>query len=292
MTRMARARGAWRALHKLDSSAPLWYDTASNPCSIEFVMRFRPCIDLRDGRVVQIVGGTLQDDASRVVTNFVSDRSPADYAHLYQRDALTGGHVIALGPGNHEAALEALRAYPGGLQMGGGITPDNAHIYLDAGASHVIVTSYIFQQGQLDTARLKALRDAVGRERLVLDLSCRRRDGSYWVVTDRWQRFSDLKLTPATLEYLAESCDEFLVHGVDVEGLRLGIEHALVELLGESSPLPVTYAGGARTLDDLELVKQLGRGRVDLTIGSALDIFGGTLPYADVIAWQRRQSSS
>jgi phosphoribosylformimino-5-aminoimidazole carboxamide ribotide isomerase len=252
-------------------------------------MRFRPCIDLREGRVVQIVGGSLQDDASGVVTNFVSDRSPADYARLYQRDALPGGHVIALGPGNHDAALGALEAYPGGMHMGGGITPENADIYLAAGASHVIVTSYVFQQGRLDMDRLRALHALVGRERLVLDLSCRRREGTYWIVTDRWQRFTDLALTPETLASLAGYCAEFLVHGVDVEGLRLGIERPLVELLGAASPIPVTYAGGAQSLQDLELVKQLGGGCVDLTIGSALDIFGGSLAYSDVVAWQRRE---
>lgn len=255
-------------------------------------MRFRPCIDLRAGRVVQIVGGTLRDAADDPVTNFVSDRSPSHYARLYQRDQLPGGHVIALGPGNHDAAIEALQAFPGGLHMGGGVTPDNARTYLDAGASHVIVTSYVFRDGQLDPERLRALRSVVGRERLVLDLSCRRRHNAYWVVTDRWQRFTDTPLDPRTLAALAEHCAEFLVHGVDVEGLRLGIEHALVELLGAASPIPVTYAGGVRALEDLELVRQLGRGRVDLTIGSALDIFGGSLSYHAVVQWQRQQEQA
>jgi phosphoribosylformimino-5-aminoimidazole carboxamide ribotide isomerase len=252
-------------------------------------MRFRPCIDLREGRVVQIVGGTLSDDAGAAVTNFETDRAPADFAALYQADDLAGGHVIALGPGNREAALAALRAYPGGMQMGGGITPENATEYLDAGASHVIVTSTLFKDGALDEARLDELIKAVGRERLVIDLSCRVRDGDFYVVTDRWQRYTTLRVDAATLNRLANACAEFLVHGVDVEGLRLGIEARLVELLGEHSPLPITYAGGARTLDDLELVKRLGNGRVDLTIGSALDIFGGEVPYRDVVAWQRAQ---
>jgi phosphoribosylformimino-5-aminoimidazole carboxamide ribotide isomerase len=250
--------------------------------------RFRPCIDLRNGRVVQIVGGSLQEDATQVVTNFESDRSPADYAQMYRRDGLVGGHVIALGPGNHEAAISALQAYPGGMHMGGGITPHNAHIYLDAGASHVIVTSYVFADGQLSLTRLQELRDAVGRARLVLDLSCRRKDDVYWVVMDRWQRFTDTPLTAQTLSMLADYCAEFLVHGVDVEGLRLGIEAPLVTLLGEASPLPVTYAGGVRSLEDLDLVHQLGRGRVDVTIGSALDIFGGVVAYEDVVAWHRQ----
>lgn len=242
--------------------------------------------------MVQIVGGTLRDGADEAVTNFVSDRSPGHYARLYQRDRLPGGHVIALGPGNHDAALEALQAFPGGLHMGGGVTPENAQTYLGAGASHVIVTSYVFRDGRLDLERLGTLRDAVGRGRLVLDLSCRRRGDIYWVVTDRWQRFTDTRLDARTLAALAEHCAEFLVHGVDVEGLRLGIEHPLVELLGAASPIPVTYAGGVRALEDLDLVQRLGRGRVDLTIGSALDIFGGALSYQAVVDWQRRQEQA
>lgn len=259
-------------------------------------MRFRPCIDLKDGRVVQIVGGSLHDDQAengnndKTVTNFATDRAPADYAQLYQADGLAGGHVIALGPGNQEAALAALRAFPGGLQMGGGVNPSNAHLYLDTGASHVIVTSYVFREGQVDFTRLAELVTAVGRDRLVLDLSCRRRDGHFWVVTDRWQRFTEVQVNAATLAQLAEHCAEFLVHGVDVEGLKLGIDQELVALLGEHSPLPVTYAGGAKALADLDLVKQLGQGHVDLTIGSALDIFGGDVSYRDVVAWHRAQN--
>ena len=192
-------------------------------------MRFRPCIDLRGGRVVQIVGSSLRDDGIPV-TNFETEHSPALFARRYREDRLPGGHVIALGPGNREAALEALQAFPGGLQMGGGITPDTAPEYLDAGASHVIVTSYIFQEEQLDQERLAALVDVVGRQRLVLDLSCRKRGHDYWVVVDRWQRFTEVPVTEETLARLAESCAEFLVHGVDVEGKRLGIDATLVEL--------------------------------------------------------------
>jgi len=251
-------------------------------------MRFRPCIDLRGGRVVQIVGGTLSDDkADETIINFEADRSPAEYARLYRSDHLKGGHVISLGPGNREAALAALAAFPGGLHMGGGITPGNAGQFLDAGASHVIVTSYAFNDGRMDMSRLSALVRAVGKSRLVLDLSCRKRDGDYWVVTDRWQKFTTLRVTPETLGELAGHCDEFLVHGVDVEGLQAGIETGLVSLLGAASPIPVTYAGGARSLSDLDRVESLGRGRVDLTIGSALDIFGGKVAYADVVAWHR-----
>jgi phosphoribosylformimino-5-aminoimidazole carboxamide ribotide isomerase len=177
------------------------------------------------------------------------------------------------------------------MQMGGGVTPDNAEVYLQAGASHVIVTSYVFRDGRVDLARLEKLAAAVGTHRLVLDLSCRYRSGAYWVVTDRWQRFTEVRVERDTLERLSVYCDEFLVHGVDVEGTRVGIEVDLVRLLGDHSPLPVTYAGGAKSLHDLERVKALGSGRVDLTIASALDIFGGSVPYRDVVAWQRREAS-
>lgn len=248
---------------------------------------FRPCIDLHEGKVKQIVGGTL-DDAGGPRTNFVSERSSRWYAELYRRDGLRGGHVIMLGPGNDAAALDALDAYPGGMQVGGGITPENAARYLDAGASHVIVTSWVFRDGMLDRERLRRLAGAIGRERLVLDLSCRRRDDRYVVVMDRWQRFTDLVLSAEALAELASLCAEFLVHAVDVEGLSLGMDAALVAALAAWSPLPVTYAGGARSLTDLELVTELGGGRVDLTIGSALDIFGGSgVRYADVVAFNR-----
>lgn len=250
---------------------------------------FRPCIDLRDGKVTQIVGGTLGDDPAQVRTNFVSERAPAWFASLYRRDALRGGHVIMLGPGNEVAALEALAAYPGGLQVGGGIQPGNAQTWLDAGASHVIVTSWIFRDGQLDRDRLDHLVRSVGRERLVLDLSCRWREGQYWVVTDRWRTFTRLDLSRATLEGLAESCAEFLIHAVDVEGLCEGIDERLVANLADWTPIAATYAGGARSLADLETVTRLGQGRVDLTIGSALDIFGGGgVRYVDCVAFNRR----
>lgn len=249
-------------------------------------MRFRPCIDLRKGRVVQIVGGSLRDnDTQGPQTNFETQRSAASYAYMYKEDDLPGGHVISLGPGNHEAALSALRAFPGGMQMGGGITPDNAKEYLDAGASHVIVTSYVFRKGRVDSQRLITLKKAVGKDRLVLDLSCRKKAKDFWVVTDRWQQFTEVQISQATLERLGISCDEFLVHGVDVEGKRMGIDTTLVEMLGNWSPVPVTYAGGAKALSDLDRVKAIGKGRVDLTIGSALDIFGGHVPYRDVVAW-------
>jgi phosphoribosylformimino-5-aminoimidazole carboxamide ribotide isomerase len=254
---------------------------------------FRPCIDLHEGKVKQIVGGTLTGRAEDLRTHFVSERPAAWYAELYRRHGLRGGHVIMLGPGSEAAAREALAAYPGGLQLGGGITLDTARLWLDAGASHVIVTSWVFREGRLDDQRLAALVRAIGAERLVLDLSCRRREDAYWVVTDRWQKFTELRVDAATLEALADSCAEFLVHAVDVEGLCQGVDLDLVEQLAKASPRPVTYAGGARSLADLETVTRLSRGRVDLTIGSALDIFGGTgVRYADAVAFNRQFSSA
>jgi phosphoribosylformimino-5-aminoimidazole carboxamide ribotide isomerase len=251
---------------------------------------FRPCIDLHEGVVKQIVGGTLGDAPDQLRTNFVSPRPAAWYAELYQRDQLTGGHVIMLGPGNETEARNALRAYPNGLQIGGGITAENASAWLDAGATHVIVTSWVFRDGRLDSERLSDLVRTVGRKRLVLDLSCRKRDGQYFVVTDRWQRFTDLVVSREILGQLASRCDEFLMHAVDVEGLCQGIDVELVQMLGEWSPIPTTYAGGAKSIEDLETVTRVGRGRVDLTIGSALDIFGGTgVRYEDAVAFNKRQ---
>lgn len=250
---------------------------------------FRPCIDLHEGKVKQIVGGTLGGEPAQLRTNFVSERPASWYAALYQRDGLRGGHVIMLGPGNETEARSALQAFPGGMQIGGGITAQNAPDWLAAGASHVIMTSWIFREGRLDHARLDTLVKTIGPERLVLDLSCRRRDDQYFVVTDRWQKFTDLAVTRATLEQLAGSCAEFLVHAVDVEGLCRGIDTELVSRLAEWAPIPVTYAGGAHSLADLEEVTRLGKGRIDLTIGSALDIFGGAgVRYADVVAFNRR----
>jgi phosphoribosylformimino-5-aminoimidazole carboxamide ribotide isomerase len=249
---------------------------------------FRPCIDLHKGKVKQIVGGTLGDSGPR--TNFVSDHPAAWFAELYQRDGLTGGHVIMLGPGNEAEAHAALAAFPGGLQIGGGVNAKNARGWLEAGASHVIVTSWVFREGHVDWERLGELVKTVGKNRLVLDLSCRRHDENYFVVTDRWKKITETAITLETLRKLAGSCAEFLVHAVDVEGLCCGIDRELVEKLGQWTPVPTTYAGGANSLADLEEVTRLGRNKIDLTIGSALDIFGGTgVRYDDVVKFNRRQ---
>lgn len=259
---------------------------------------FRPCIDIHRGVVKQIVGSTLTDDeksSTSLATNFESALPAAFYARLYQNSNLPGGHVIMLGadPASKAAATEAVMHYPGGLHVGGGVNAGNAAAWLDAGASHVIVTSAVFRDGKLDEDALAALVKAVGKERLVLDLSCRRREagGPFYVVTDRWQKWTDLEVGEATLAALAASCAEFLVHAVDVEGKKAGVDRELIALLGYASPLPVTYAGGAATLADLDEVAAAGNGRVDVTVGSALDIFGGGVPYRDVVDWHMRQAA-
>jgi phosphoribosylformimino-5-aminoimidazole carboxamide ribotide isomerase len=250
---------------------------------------FRPCIDLHEGKVKQIVGGTLEAGAGSLRTNFTSERSAAWYAELYRRDGLKGGHIIMLGPGNEVEARAALGAYPGGMQLGGGVNADNARGWLEAGASQVIVTSWVFHAGQVDWERLRTLVKGIGKERLVLDLSCRRREGKYYVVTDRWQKFTETVLSAGSLEQLSAWCGEFLIHAVDVEGLCRGIDEALVGSLAEWCMIPTTYAGGANSLADLEAVTRVGQGRIDLTIGSALDIFGGAgVRYEEAVAFNRR----
>src|SRR6267142_1271163 len=249
---------------------------------------FRPCIDLHEGKVKQIVGGTL--GATGLRTNFVSDRSAAWFAELYKHDGLFGGHVIMLGTGNDAEAKAALAAFPGGLHIGGGINAQNARGWLDAGASHIIVTSWVFREGRVDWARLAELVKATGKDRLVLDLSCRKCGENYFVVTDRWQKFTELLVNKETLQKFSDYCAEFLIHAVDVEGLCRGIDRELVEKLGQWTSIPTTYAGGANSISDLEEVTKLGRGKVDLTIGSALDIFGGNgVKYEDGIKFNRRQ---
>lgn len=257
-------------------------------------MKFRPCIDLHEGAVKQIIGSTLIDnDPERLQTNFTADKPPAWFAKRYKDDELSGGHVIMLGPGNEQAASEALAAWPGNMQVGGGINADNAAVWLEKGASHVIVTSFVFRHGRIASERLEKLVAEIGREHLVLDLSCRRRGDDYVIVTDRWQKFTDVIISERTLDELSGFCDEFLVHGADVEGMCRGIETDLVELLGRLSPIPTTYAGGIGTMEDVAQIGSLGRGRLDFTVGSALDIFGGgSIRYQDLVDLHKRLNQS
>ncbi len=255
-------------------------------------MRFRPCIDIHNGKVKQIVGGSLRDEGNSACTNFSSELGADFYAGLYRKDGLRGGHIILLNPAGSDyyemtrrQALSALSVFPGGMQIGGGITAENAVGYLEAGASHVIVTSYVFRDGKFHQGNMERLVSAVGKERIVLDLSCRKKDGAYYVVTDRWQKFTRERVRPELLDELAQYCDEFLVHAADVEGKTSGIERELVKLLGKWGKIPVTYAGGISEYDDIADIRELSDGKLNVTIGSALDLFGGPLNYETVLSY-------
>ncbi len=246
-------------------------------------MKFRPCIDLHQGVVKQIVGSTLRDESGdSPETNFQSAEPASFFAELYKRDGLTGGHIIQLGPENEAAAVLALSAWPEGMQIGGGIHGENAKVWLDRGASAVIVTSWVFHDGTVDEARLATLLNAVGRERLVLDLSCRKQGDQYKIVTNRWQTFTDEIISPELLRRLSKSCSEFLIHAVDVEGRCQGIEAELMAILGRWGEIPITYAGGIRSMEDIQRIGELGNEQIDFTVGSALDIFGGHMAYQEL----------
>lgn len=254
-------------------------------------MEFRPCIDIHNGRVKQIVGSSLADKGDLATENFVSEKGADYYAAFYREKGIKGGHIVLLNSASSDyfaatkqQALKALRAYPNGLQLGGGVNDENAAEYLDAGASHVIVTSFVFQGGYINLKNLERMRAAVGKERLVLDLSCRMRDGRYFIVTDRWQKFTDEAVDARILDMLAGYCAEFLIHAVDVEGKNQGIERPLVRLLGDwQGTAPITYAGGVHRYEDITLLKELGGGRINVTVGSALDLFGGALEFDEIV---------
>lgn len=255
-------------------------------------MEFRPCIDIHNGKVKQIVGGSLKDKGDCAQENFVSKMDASYFAKLYQSYGLKGGHIILLNPSGSEyyhdtkeQAVNALHSYPGGMQVGGGISAENALEFLNAGASHVIVTSYVFKNGVIHYDNLEKIRNVTGKEHLVLDLSCRRRGDGYYIVTDRWQKFTEERLDEALLERLSDYADEFLIHAVDVEGKAQGIESALAELLGNWGKIPVTYAGGVGSFDDLKKLRELGRNKLNVTIGSALDIFGGEMKFKEALAF-------
>lgn len=255
-------------------------------------MRFRPCIDIHNGKVKQIVGGSLQDEGSYARDNFVSGQDAAYYGELYRRKGLTGGHIILLNPADspyyeedlRQASL-ALEAYPGGLQIGGGVTLDNAEQFLKMGATHVIVTSFVFWNGMIDYDRLQSLCSLVGREHLVLDLSCRRYEDGYYIVTDRWQRRTKERLSVEILKNLEQYCDEYLIHAVDVEGRAAGIELPVVEILAGYSRGNVTYAGGIHSMEDIASIEKIGGGKIHFTVGSALDLFGGNIPFDKVCGY-------
>ena len=254
-------------------------------------MIFRPCIDIHNGKVKQIVGGSLLDEGNRAEENFVATQDASFYARMYKESHIKGGHIILLnkaGTPYYEEDVEqaklALSEYPGGLQIGGGITAENAPGFLKMGASHVIVTSYVFRDGKVDYDRLGQLRDAVGKEHLVLDLSCRKKNGAYYIVTDRWQKFTEEVICEEVIEKLQEYADEFLIHAVDVEGKANGVEQELIRILAEYAQIPITYAGGVGSYEDIEIIRNLSHNRLNVTIGSALDIFGGTLDYNKVIS--------
>lgn len=253
-------------------------------------MKFRPCIDIHNGKVKQLVGASIQDKMDEAVENFVSEYDAAYYAEFYKQKKVKHGHVIILNAKESPyyelskmQALEAIRSYPKGLQLGGGVTPDNAEEYLNAGASHVIVTSYVFNDGSVNYENLKRIKSVTGKKHLVLDLSCRKKEDGYYIMTDRWQKYTNVRLTDETLDELSDYCDEFLVHAVDVEGKLSGIECPLVELLGDWNKIHITYAGGVSSYLELENIRELGVGKIDVTIGSALDLFGGNLKFEDVL---------
>ena len=259
-------------------------------------MQFRPCIDIHNGKVKQIVGGSLLDVGNQAEENFVATQDAAFFARLYKESNIKGGHIILLnkaGTPFYEEdiaqARGALLEYPKGLQIGGGITAENAKEFLDMGASHVIVTSYVFRDGVVDYDRLDALNQAVGRKHIVLDLSCRKKDGAYYIVTDRWQKFTKEMVCEETIIKLQDYADEFLIHAVDVEGKANGVEEDLVKMLSEYATIPITYAGGVGSYEDIEVIRQLGKGKLDITIGSALDLFGGHLEYDRVITMMDKQ---
>ncbi|KAM0246632.1 hypothetical protein ACHAP5_004567 [Fusarium lateritium] len=257
--------------------------------------RFRPCIDLHAGQVKQIVGGTLDSTSAALQTNYVSQHPPAHFAQLYRDNELAGAHVIMLGSGNDGPAKEALQAWPGGLQVGGGINDKNAKEWMDAGAEKVIITSYLFPEGRFSQARLDAVLQALGgdKNKLVIDLSCRRRgEDSWFVAMNKWQTITDMEVNQESIKSLEPYCSEFLIHAADNEGLQKGVDEKLVERLSQWCSIPVTYAGGGRHLEDLENVKKLSNGKVDLTIGSALDCFGGSgVKFDDCVAWNRKQDN-
>lgn len=257
-------------------------------------MQFRPCIDIHNGKVKQIVGGTLKDEGNLAAENFVSQQDASYFADLYKKENLTGAHVIMLNATDSEyyeatksQAILAISTYPGALQVGGGITADNAGEYIESGADKVIVTSYVFKNGEVQYENLKKLVEVVGKEHIVLDLSCRKKENKYFIVTDRWQKFTNVEVTYEVLDELSAYCSEFLIHAVDVEGRQQGIDTELIAYLGAWEGIPITYAGGIHTYEDVLTIDKLGKGRIHVTVGSALDLFGGKLEFEKLVHMMR-----
>ena len=252
-------------------------------------MKFRPCIDIHNGKVKQIIGSSLSGENAH--ENYVSSHEASYYALMYKKDGLVGGHIALLNSPNSaegnisvEKALQALNAYPYGLQIGGGINNENAKNYLSSGASHVIVTSYVFNSGEINYTNLQKIVKAIGKEHLVLDLSCRVKDNEYYIVTDRWQKFTNEVLSITLLEKLSNYCSEFLIHSVDVEGKQAGIDYRLCSFLGGWNGNVITYAGGISNMEEIAQIGNLSGGKLDFTVGSGLDIFGGKIKYKDLVA--------
>ncbi|KAI9826660.1 MAG: Enzyme that catalyzes the fourth step in the histidine pathway [Thelocarpon impressellum] len=193
--------------------------------------RFRPCIDLHSGQVKQIVGGTLTTITDDLKTNHVSKLPASHFADLYRQNDVIGAHVIMLGPGNEEAARDALRAWKGGLQIGGGISESTAAEWINWGAEKVIITSYLFPRGKFSMDRLRSVLAALGddKQKLVIDLSCRRKEDTWIVAMDKWQTLTDMEVNQESISLLEPLCSEFLIHAADNEGLQRGIDEELAE---------------------------------------------------------------
>ncbi|MBQ8040761.1 MAG: phosphoribosylformimino-5-aminoimidazole carboxamide ribotide isomerase [Lachnospiraceae bacterium] len=257
-------------------------------------MQFRPCIDIHNGKVKQIVVGSLKDEGNKSKENFVSECDASYFADLYKKENLKGAHVIMLNAKDSEyyeatkaQATLAVQTFPGALQVGGGITAENAAEYIANGADKVIVTSYVFKDGEIQYDNLQKLIASVGKEHIVLDLSCRKKEGKYYIVTDRWQKFTNVEVTHEVLGELSSYCSEFLIHAVDVEGKQQGIDTQLIAYLGKWDGIPITYAGGIHTYEDIETVRNLGQGKIHVTVGSALDLFGGSLEFDKLVQLMR-----